>query len=307
MFFSRFGLGIVGVLLFAGCATAKKAQTSKPAFEVQGHRGARSVRPENTMSGFRHALEVGADTLELDLLVTKDNILVIGHDPVLNPEICLGPGGRPLGKKPVLVRNLTLKQLKQYDCGTLVNPRFPRQVAQPGERMSTFEEFLTWLKTEKNPRARTVELNVEAKSELEFPTYAPHPKIFSTLILDALYRHGMLERTTIQSFDFRILLMVREQNGMIRTSVLLEKRPSKTLVQVITRLKAQVLSMNERWLTQRDVLALHKAGYKVIPWTANTESLWQRLADYGVDGIITDDPAGLVEFRSRWIRQATQD
>ncbi len=290
-----------------GCATAPKVQALRPAFEIQGHRGARAVRPENTLPAFRHALEVGADTLELDLLATKDNVLVVGHDPVLNPEICLGPGGKPLGKRPVVVRSLTLKQLKQYDCGTLVNPRFPRQIAQPGERMPTFEEFLVWLNSEKNPRAKTVELNVEAKSEEEFPAYAPHPKVFAKLILDALHRHGVLERSTIQSFDFRVLLMVRELNGMVRTSVLLEERPSKTLVEVMARLKAQVLSLNERWLTQRDVLMLHKANYKVIPWTANSAAVWQRLADYGVDGIITDDPAALVDFRSQWMRQHPQD
>ena len=169
--------------------------------------------------------------------------------------------------------------------------------------MPTFEEFLVWLGQEKNPRARTVELNIEAKSEELQPAYAPAPAVFAKMILDAVIKHGVADRSTIQSFDFRVLLMARKLSAAIRTSVLLEERPSKTLVEVMAKLGAQVLSMNERWLTQRDVLALHKAGYRVIPWTANDEAVWQRLADYGVDGIITDDPAGLFEFRARWVAQ----
>lgn len=296
-------VGVISMALNVGCATAPKPESIKPSFEIQGHRGARAVRPENTMSAFRHALEVGADVLELDLLVTKDNQLVLGHDPVLNPDICLGPDKKVLGTKPVLVRSLTLKQLQTYDCGSLVNPRFPRQVVQTGEKMPSFEEFLVWLKSDPNPRARTVGLNVETKSEESQPTYAPSPKVFARLVLDTLQKHGMIERSIIQSFDFRVLLFVRELNATVRTSVLLEERPAKPLVEVLTKLKAQILSLNERWLTQRDVNMLHKAKFKVIPWTANTEALWQRLADYGVDGIITDDPAALVEFRARWTKK----
>jgi glycerophosphoryl diester phosphodiesterase len=103
-------------------------------FEVQGHRGARWVRPENTLSAFHYALEQGVDTLEMDLNVTKHNVLVVVHDPFLNPDICLDAKGKKL-EKPVMIRSLMLKELKTYDCGSLVNPRSPEQVVQPRERI----------------------------------------------------------------------------------------------------------------------------------------------------------------------------
>ena len=96
-----------------------------PRIEVQGHRGARAVLPENTLPAFEHAIGAGADVLELDLAVTRDNVLVASHDPVLNPEICRGP------KAGAVIRELTLEELRRYDCGSLRNPQFPRQQPVP--------------------------------------------------------------------------------------------------------------------------------------------------------------------------------
>ena len=178
------------------------------AFEVQGHRGARAVRPENTLTAFKYALEAGVDTLELDLHASKDGVLVVTHDPFLNPKLCLGPDGRKI-KAGLLVRGLDAAELKRYDCGSLVNPRFRKQVPRPGERIPTFEEVLTWLETDPDPRARRVRINVETKSEPEHPEYAPAPEEFAALVLGAVKRRGMMERFTLQSFDFRTLTAAR--------------------------------------------------------------------------------------------------
>ncbi len=290
---------LLGTVALSACATPRKPE--EPKFHVEGHRGARAMRPENTLAAFKYALEAGVDVLELDLLVTKDNQLVIGHDAVLNREICLAPGGKPI-QKPVVVRATALKELQRHDCGSLVHPRFPTQVAQPGERMPSFDEFLAWLASDPNPHARVVRLNVEAKLDEKHPKLYPTPQLFAKLILKALRKHSVLDRTTLQSFDFRILRLLREIEPKIRTAALLEERPSRPLLEVANAVKVQVISLNERWLTQRDVLMLHKAGLQVVPWTANTPELWQRLADYGVDGIITDDPVGLMAFRKQWKR-----
>src|SRR5437588_402578 len=88
---------------------------------VHGHRGARALRPENTIPAFEYAIGAGADVLELDMAVTRDDVVVVSHDPVLNPEICRSPGGS------TLIRVLTLAELRKWDCGSLRNPKFPRQ------------------------------------------------------------------------------------------------------------------------------------------------------------------------------------
>src|SRR5947209_15723239 len=92
--------------------------------KVHGHRGARAVRPENTLPAFQYAIDAGVDVLELDMAVTKDNVIVVSHDPILEPALCTGP------KLPALIHDLTLAELNQYDCGALRNPLFPKQIGR---------------------------------------------------------------------------------------------------------------------------------------------------------------------------------
>jgi glycerophosphoryl diester phosphodiesterase len=279
-----------------GGENAKGRPVKNRNFEIQGHRGARWVRPENTLSAFRYALAAGVDTLEMDLLVTKDGVLVVAHDPVLNPDICLDPKGRRLTKS-VAVRSLTLKQLKRYDCGTLVNPRFPMQAPQPKERIPTLEEVLVWLANDPNPRAKTVLLNLETKSEEAHPEFAPSPKVFAKLVLDMMKKHGVLDRSTLQSFDFRTLVAARALEPKVMISALIEDRPKEPLVEIAARLKANVVSPNHEWLTAEDVMSLQAAQVKVIPWTVNAKADWERLVSFGVDGMISDHPQALLEYR----------
>ncbi|MFH1619208.1 MAG: MFS transporter [bacterium] len=271
-------------------------------FEVQGHRGARAVRPENTMSAFKYALGTGVDTLEMDLKVTKDGVLVVMHDPFVRPERCLDARGRR-PEMSVPVRSLTLDELKTYDCGSLPNPQFPSQVPSPGEKIPSFEEILDWLDRETDPRAGKVLLNVETKSEEAHPEYAPPPDAFARLVLEALKKHGMLERTTLQSFDFRTLTAARALEPGLTISALIGERPQEPLAAIASRLKADIISPNHRWLTERDVESLHAIGVRVIPWTANNERDWRRLIRLSVDGIISDDPLALLQFRQRLFKK----
>jgi glycerophosphoryl diester phosphodiesterase len=294
-------LGIGLALAANGCSSSAKpanvgAKVKNRNFEVQGHRGARWMRPENTLSAFQYALAAGVDTLEMDLLVTKDDVVVVAHDPLLNPEICLDPRGEKIAK-PVAIRSLTLKQLRKYDCGSLVNPRFPAQAPQPKERIPTFEEVLIWLAADPNPRAKQVLLNVETKSEEAHPEYAPAPRAFAKSVIALLRKHRVMGRTTLQSFDFRTLVAARELEPKIPIAALIEDRPAEPLAAIGARLKADIVSPNHEWLTREDVESLQAAQVKVIPWTANTREVWEKLAEFGVDGIITDHPQALIEYR----------
>jgi glycerophosphoryl diester phosphodiesterase len=295
---------------FIGCATSPGSgqgsgegpgpisPRSRP-FAVHGHRGARAARPENTLSAFRYALAEGVDTLEMDIHATKDNVLIITHDPAINPEICLDSEGKRV-KSPPLVRTLTLQQVKGYDCGSLTHPRFPQQVAQARERIPTFEEMLVWLTHDPNPRAKIITLNVETKSEVAHPEFTPPPEIFTAKIIAMAKKYGVLDRMILQSFDYRTLRVAKRLEPTLVLSALVEERPNTTLNEIASEYGAQIISPNQDWLTRVDVESLHAIGVQVIPWTANHESDWRKLAEFGVDGIISDDPKSLLAWRARY-------
>ncbi len=260
--------------------------------EIQGHRGARAARPENTLAAFRYALDKGVDVIELDLSVTKDEHLVVAHDLFLNPDLCLAPGGgRITGRIPI--RSLTLDELRRYDCGALRNPRFPEQVPVSGERIPTLDEVFSLV--EGTPGAGMVHLNIEAKSVPSRPDLTLPPDAWAEALAGALKQPARLRRVTVQSFDHRILRALKARLPDVVIAALVAKS-LPDLVELARDLGAEIISPNLDWITDSVVDALHRAGVRVIPWTANTDAEWARLLDMQVDGIITDDAAGLIVF-----------
>lgn len=250
---------------------------------VHGHRGARAVYSENTIAGFLYAIEAGADALELDVAVTKDGAVVVTHDPRINPEICTGP--RP----GVAIHDLTLAELREYDCGSRVNPRFPRQRPVPGARIPTLGEILS-LAGEGN-----VQLDIEIKSFPEHPEWTPPPDVFAHLVLDEIRGRHMESRVAVLSFDFRVLRAMHARAPEIRLAALWEGEP-RPFVETARSAEASIASPMFPLVTPEQVAAAHRSGLQVVPWTANTPEDWQKLLDAGVDGIITDDPAALIAF-----------
>ena len=248
---------------------------------VHGHRGARALRPENTIAAFEYAIQVGADALEMDVAVTKDNVLVISHDPHIHPEICQGP------HPGVAIRQLTLAELREYDCGSLKNPRFPKQQPVPGACIPTLDEVLS-LSTGNN-----VQFNIEIKSFPDHPELTPPPDIFARMVFDVIRRHNLESRSIIQSFDFRTL---RELQG-IRIAALWEG-PPRPFVEIAREASAGIIAPYFELVTLEQVQAAHAANLEVIPWTVNTPEAWRMLIDAGVDAIITDDPAALIAYLS---------
>jgi glycerophosphoryl diester phosphodiesterase len=278
-------LGAAILPFFFGCSR----------FEVHGHRGARGLRPENTLPAFDYAIGQKVDVIELDLGVSKDEKLVIYHDQRINPIICSGRPGVPL-------MQLTLVQLKEIDCGSYRNPRFDEQVVAPGTKIPTLDEFFEWIKAHPDPWARKVRFNIETKSEPSEPTLSPPPARFAELIIEVLRRHRVLGRSIVQSFDFRTLEEVRKLEPKIEIAALVELRPEGapgSLVEMAKKLGARIVSPNHEWLTENDIKTLHGAGLRVIPWTANSEGSFVRLKQWGVDGIITDYPDRLRAFLKR--------
>jgi len=236
------------------------------------------------MPAFEYAIEQGVDALEMDVAVTKDDVLVISHDPVLNPEICRGLGGSRV------IRELTFLELKMWDCGSLVNPHFPKQTPVPGTRVPALEEVLAL--ASRGPFL----FNIETKIFKDQPRYTPSPERFAELLLRAIDRHKLRSRVIVQSFDFRTLHAMKIFAPDIRLAALDEEENLGDFVTVARSAGAQIISPEKGMVTPSRVLAAHEAGLQVIPWTANTPKDWDALLAAGVDGMISDDPAALIAY-----------
>lgn len=270
------------VRLLAACLLIMSAHAA-PRILVHGHRGARAMRPENTIPAFQYAIDIGVDFLEMDVAVTKDNVLVISHDPHINKVICQGP------HTGVAIHELTLSELREYDCGALKNPHFPKQQPAPGTRIPTLDEVLSL------GEGNGVQFNIETKSFPDHPELTPPPDVFAKMMLDVIRKHKMESRSIVQSFDFRTLRAMKQLAPGIRLAALWEggRRP---FVEIAQEAMAGIISPEFGLVTPEQVKAAHAAGFEVVPWTADTPEAWQKLIDAGVDAIITDDPAALINY-----------
>lgn len=200
--------------------------------DLQGHRGARGLAPENTLAAFATALRIGVTTLELDLGMTRDGILVVSHDARLNPDIVRTSAGQWLSGTGPALSSLTLSELKRYDVGrikpgTPYAERFPEQVPHDGSRIPTFAEVVALVERAGN---RTVRFNIETKTDPERPENSPSPTVFADTVIAAIRRHGLEGRASIQSFDWRTLVRVQEVAPEVRTVYLTrEKKRADTV------------------------------------------------------------------------------
>ncbi len=248
---------------------------------VHGHRGARAMRPENTLPAFEYAIGIGVDVLELDMAVTSDNVLVVSHDPYLEPPVCSGP------QPKATIRELTLAQVRQWDCGKIRNPGFPNQTPVPGTRMPTLDEVFALA-----PRGE-FHFNIETKSFPDHPELAPPPRDFARLVLALIRKHHLESRVLLQSFDFRTLQAMKELAPEIRRVALYEGT-DRDFVSIAHQAGANMVSPQFKLVTPENVRAAHDAGLQVVPWTANTPVDWDKLIEAQVDAIISDDPAALI-------------
>ena len=281
-------------LLLSLCAAAPLCAQEARVVQVHGHRGSRGTAPENTLPAFEAALMAGADVLETDMGVTRDDVIVLSHEPNVTPERCLGPDGAKL-EKPVPIRSLTLAELKKYDCGAVPNPKFPRQIAIPGTRIPTLDELFTMVEKSGYEAAKKAEFNIETKIFPYAPAAAPPPAEFVKLVLDVVKKHGMEKRVIVQSFDVRTLKEVKKQAPEVRTSQLTEAN-LLDMVPALKSIKADYWSPDSKWLTPEAVKEVQAAGIKVVPWTINNKKEWELAIAAGVDAVITDYPADLIEY-----------
>jgi glycerophosphoryl diester phosphodiesterase len=290
------------------CAIWAASVTVAAAFDLQAHRGGRGLTPESTLAGFRNAIALGVATLETDLAVTKDDVLVLSHEPHLNPDLVRGPDGKWLEGAGPMIHSLTLAELKTYDIGRL-NPatrygqQFPAQTPHDGERFPTLAELYAMA----GPGVR---FNIETKIDPTKPDQTVDPAHFAKLTVDAIRAAKMQRRTTIQSFDWRTLVEAKRLAPEIETVCLtIESRDMNTVspspspwlagldaknagsIQQLARM-AGCSAWSPFWrnVTAATVVEAHALGLKVIPWTVNDPAEMKRLIDLKVDGLITDYP-----------------
>ena len=249
---------------------------------VHGHRGARARFPENTIPAFEYAITQGVDALEMDLAVTKDDVLVVSHDPILHAPFCTGP--RP----SAVIRELMLAEVRQWDCGALANPRFPMQKPLPGTPMPTLDDALQLA-----PLGH-FRYHLEIKSFPRAPQYTPPPAQFARMVLEKIRQYHLEPRVAVLSFDFRTLVAMRKLVPEIRLSALTEADPRGFAAIAQEAGGAEIVSPHFRLVTPQKVAAAHAAGLEVVAWTANTPAAWDRLIQARVDAIVTDDPAALI-------------
>ena len=250
---------------------------------VHGHRGARAAFPENTLVAFAFAIDAGADYIELDIQATHDRVLVVCHDPVLRRRIYQGPpGGR-------VVARLTLAQLERFDCGSLTDRRFPRQTAVPGARIPTLDQVLA-LACRGDFR-----FNIELKTFPHTPQAGLTPASLASLAVDAVARRGLGRRVEMQSFDLHALRAIRDLDPALPLAALCQFG-RRDFLRLAREAGATTLGPYQRLVTRASVARAHAAGFRVVPWTANRPRDWARLIRAGVDGIISDDPAGLIAY-----------
>lgn len=300
----------------SACALALACACSTPGFDLQGHRGARGLWPENTLAGFRRTLEVGVVTLELDCGLTKDGVVVVSHDTVLNPDFTRGAGGRYLESAGPALATLTFDELRQYDVGRIkpgsdYAARFPEQRPVDGERIPRLADVYALVAKSGN---RKVRFNVETKIDPLQPQLSAEPGPFVKALIAVIREAGMESRTTVQSFDWRTLVLVRELAPEIATVALTDQQPGEDSMEVgkpgaspwlggldvddyggsvpkaVVAIGAKTWSPHALDLTPGAIAEAQDLGLAVIPWTVNDPADMERAIDAGVDGLITDYP-----------------
>lgn len=271
------------------------SETNTP-LDLQGHRGARGLMPENSIPGFILAAEMGVTTLELDLAVTKDDELIVSHEPYFSSAFCSDTTGARIPKDSIInVYTLAYDQVRQFDCGSWGNERFPEQrklkTTKPSlsEVIDTVEAYLKIAN-------QTIRYNIELKTSKETDDiFHPTPSKFSELVYELLSRKNILDRVTIQSFDFRTLTYFHSNFPDIELALLIENKLAWDVNLDSLGFTPEIYSCHYELLSRKRISEMQTTGMKVIPWTVNEASDMQKLIGWGVDGIITDYPDRALE------------
>lgn len=297
---------------------------SAHSLDLQGHRGGRGLMPENTLPAFAHALALGVTTLELDCAITRDGVVVVSHDAVLNPDITRGPDGTWLKEEGPPIGHLTYDELRRYDVGRIrpgsaYATRFSRQRPVDGTRVPRLADVFALARRAGN---ETVRFNIETKVSPLHPERTLAPEAFARRLIEVVRAGNMQQRVTIQSFDWRTLKVVQQEAPEIPTAYLTARQDfmdnilagqaespwtaglhvrnfSGSIPRMVKAAGGAVWSPYYGEVTRENIHEAQSLGLKVVVWTVNAEKDMRRMIDLGVDGIISDYPDRLRRIAAR--------
>ena len=284
--------------------------------EVQGHRGARGLWPENTLAAFAGALELGVSTVELDCGMTRDGVLVVTHDPDLNPDLTRAADGRFLAATGPRIFDLTYPELQSYDVGRLkpgsaYAARFPEQQPVDGERIPRLADVLALVRSRGSGRVRVA---LEVKTFADQPQLTAAPEVFSQALHGIVEATGTLALVSFMAFDWRVLAALQRLMPQAATVALTEQqapgdtvgigapRPSpwlggldpgrfgNSVVRLVKATGAGTWGPDYQDLNAQRIAEAHESGLRVVPWTVNATADMERLLALGVDGMTSDRP-----------------
>ena len=298
--------------LLTGCAST---------IDLQAHRGGRGLMPENTLPAFAHALKLGVTTLELDTGITRDGVVVIGHDPSLNPDIARGPDGKWLQlkeseKRGPSIHSLTYAELQQFDIGSLkpetaYAKRYPGQKQLNGVRYARLEELFAMVKAAGADRVR---FNIETKISPFEREETVGPEVFVDSVLSVIRQAEMSHRVTLQSFDWRTLKIAQakaldiptvylsaqqkfldnisagSREGSAWTAGINAFEHGNSVARMVKAAGGSIWSPYFGDIDESKINEAHALGIKVVAWTVNEPKDIERMLDWKVDGIISDYP-----------------
>lgn len=273
----------------------EKNISNNTSIDWQGHRGARGLFPENTTPSFLKALEYPKiRTLEMDVAVTKDSVVILSHEPWMSHKICSRMEGLPVTpeeEQELFIYQMTYEEVKSFDCGSRGNDQFPEQkplqVYKPSlaEVVEAVENYCIRSSREKPY------YNIEIKSKPEWDNIrTPEVQVFASILIEELERLNLKDKACIQSFDPRALNAVNQLDSSIPTSLLVDNIDGVEGNLEKVNFKPDIYSPHYKLVNSGVVREVHEKGLLLIPWTVNNSEDMQDLVDLGVDGIITDYP-----------------
>ena len=265
--------------------------------EVHGHRGCRGLLPENTLIGFLHAIDLGVDVLEMDIVVNKDLQIIVSHEAYFNAEISSHPHKAisPSNELEFNIFQMNFEEIREFDVGSKFHPRFPDQRKLKSHK-PLFSEMIPILeKHAKNGIKYNIELKFFDSGDIPFN---PSKEDFSALVLKSLKELGIEDRTTLQCFDFKCLQILKQMGFQGKLAALIEfPTPLEATIEQLGFVP-DIISPNFRWIRPEYIQSVQSKGIEIIPWTVNKLEDLQNLLEWKVDGIITDYPDLLISLRS---------
>lgn len=280
----------VFLILITMSCTTEKAQ-----IDIQGHRGFRGLFPENSLTAFDKAMDLGVHTLELDVVISKDKKVVVSHEPYMNPVICFDLEGGIIPDSLATKFNLyqmNYEAIKQFDCGSKFHPTYPEQ-----EKFKTYKPLLSEVFDLVKTKNSDVKFNIEIKSDPSYyGIFTPHPKAYVAMVLEDIKKQDMSNHITLQSFDVAILEEIKKQSPETEVALLVEGNETIAGKLETLSFKPEIISPYFKLLSAESVKDYQSKDYQVIPWTINEEKDIKQMITLEVDGIITDYPNRLIKI-----------